>query len=268
MTPMLVLLFGVDPLSAVSSDIVASLVMKPIGGAVHLRRGTVHTGLVRWLVLGSVPSAFAGVLLLQALGGDAVSERLKIVLGAALLVAASSIVVKALLESRRRAAAAPSEPIEGVQVRPLATLLIGIVGGVVVGMTSVGSGSVMIVLLLLTYPSLTAGSLVGTDLVQAVPLVGSAAVGHLLFGEFELALATSVLLGSIPGVYAGARLSARSSNPLVRPALVVVLLASGLKLVDVDMAYVVGALGGFVLFGAAMSVRSLVVARRRLRVTG
>ena len=77
MTPMLVLLFGVDPLAAVSTDVVASLVMKPIGGSVHARRGTVHMGIVRWLALGSVPAAFAGVLLLRALGsGEELSERL------------------------------------------------------------------------------------------------------------------------------------------------------------------------------------------------
>src|SRR3954451_20369090 len=84
MTPMLVLLFGVDPLAAVSSDLVASMVMKPVGGGVHLRRGTVHRGIVTWLVIGSVPAAFCGVLILQALGPDA-GPTIETLLGVALL---------------------------------------------------------------------------------------------------------------------------------------------------------------------------------------
>jgi Sulfite exporter TauE/SafE len=113
-------------------------------------------------------------------------------------------------------------------------VLIGVVGGLVVGMTSVGSGSLMIVLLLLLYPMLRSSELVGTDLVQAVPLVASAAVGHLLFGDFKLDLTLSLLVGSIPGVYLGARLSSRANDVVIRPALALVLVASGLKLLGVD----------------------------------
>jgi len=99
-------------------------------------------------------------------------------------------------------------------------------------MTSVGSGSLMIVLLMLLYPVLTSSELVGTDLVQAVPLVGSAAVGHLLFGDFKLDLTASLLVGCLPGVYLGARVSSRARDAVVRPALAVILLVSGLKLLD------------------------------------
>jgi uncharacterized membrane protein YfcA len=109
-----------------------------------------------------------------------------------------------------------------------------VVGGLVVGMTSVGSGSLMIVMLLVLYPMLRSSELVGTDLVQAIPLVGSAAVGHLLFGDFRLDLTASLLVGSIPGVYLGARLSSRASDAVIRPALALVLVASGLKLLGVD----------------------------------
>jgi uncharacterized protein len=102
MTPILVLLFNVQPLAAVSSDLVASFVMKPIGAGVHLRRGTVSGNLVKWLVVGSVPAAFTGVLVLKALGdGAEVQQRIKTALGAALLLAAGSIVAKALLQARR-----------------------------------------------------------------------------------------------------------------------------------------------------------------------
>jgi len=112
-------------------------------------------------------------------------------------------------------------------------VLIGVVGGLVVGMTSVGSGSLVIVLLLLLYPMLRSSELVGTDLVQAIPLVAAAAAGHLLFGDFELDLTASLLAGSIPGVYLGARLSSRANDAVIRPTLAVVLVASGLKLLGV-----------------------------------
>jgi uncharacterized protein len=120
------------------------------------------------------------------------------------------------------------------QLRPLPTVLIGVVGGLVVGMTSVGSGSLMIVMLLLLYPMLRSSELVGTDLVQAVPLVAAAAAGHLLFGDFRLDLTASLLVGSVPGVYLGAKLSSRANDAVIRPALALVLVASGLKLLGVD----------------------------------
>lgn len=233
MTPILILVFKVDPLTAVSSDLVASFVMKPVGAGVHLRRGTVDLRLVKWLVMGSVPSAFVGVLLLRAFGdGSRLQDTLKVFLGAALLLAASTILVKAVL-GRRRGMAAEQGSAPDIVVRPLATLAVGVVGGLVVGMTSVGSGSLMIVALLLLYPSLRASQLVGTDLVQAIPLVGAASLGHLLFGDFELGLTTSLLIGALPGVYLGARLSSRAPDHLIKPVLVVVLAASALKLLGV-----------------------------------
>lgn len=235
MTPALVLLFGIQPLAAVSSDLLASFVMKPVGGAVHWRRGTVNRPLVTWLAIGSVPSAFIGVVLLRAVGtGSAVQSTVKTSLGIALVVAATMLVVKAVLDVRRRVrtnGGAVEEP--APVVRPLPTLLVGVLGGLVVGLTSVGSGSLIIVLLLMLYPTLKASDLVGTDLVQAVPLVGSAALAHLLFGDFRLGLTASILVGSLPGVYVGARLSSTAPSWLVRRAIAIVLLASGLKSLDV-----------------------------------
>jgi uncharacterized membrane protein YfcA len=237
MTPLLVLLFKVQPLAAISSDLVAAVIMKPVGGGVHLRRGTVNFGLVRWLMVGSVPAAFAGVLVLQQLGdGEVVQTRIRQALGVALLLAASSIVAKALVQTWRvaggstggaRAAARP------FRVRPLPTVLVGVAGGLLVGMTSVGSGSLMLVLLLALYPMLRSSELVGTDLVQAIPLVAAAAAGHLLFGDVRLELTASLLVGSLPGVYLGARLSSRANDAVIRPALALVLVASGLKLLGV-----------------------------------
>jgi uncharacterized protein len=225
MTPILVLLFHIEPLAAVSSDIVAAMVMKPVGGAVHWRRGTVNRGLVTWLMLGSIPSAFIGVLLLRRLdAGVALQAHIKVALGVALLVVAAGLVGRPLLIARRSA----PRPFE---LKRIPTMLIGILGGLVVGLTSVGSGSLVIVMLLLLYPRLSLSELVGTDLVQAVPLVASAAIGHLLFGDFKLGLTVSILIGSLPGVFIGARFSSRAPDYVIRPSLAVVLILSGMKLV-------------------------------------
>jgi uncharacterized membrane protein YfcA len=241
MTPMLVLFFNVLPLTAVSSDLVASAVMKPVGSIVHLRRGTVHLGLVKWLCIGSIPGAFSGVLIARSLGrGQQVQDVIRTSLGVALLLAALGLTIRAyvrLVERARqrdgRAAPLPQGR-PSVDVRPLPTIVLGAVGGLVVGLTSVGSGSLIIIALMALYPSLKASELVGTDLVQAVPLVASAALGHILFGDFRLELTTSLLVGCIPGVWVGAHLSARAPGGVVRRALAFVLLASALKLLNVS----------------------------------
>ncbi|HEX3567361.1 MAG TPA: sulfite exporter TauE/SafE family protein [Acidimicrobiales bacterium] len=231
MTPALVLLFRIDPKVAVASDLVNSLVMKPIGGAVHMRRGTVQWSLVRWTVLGSVPAAFLGAFLLNQFGAGQ-QGHIKLILGWALLVASLAIVAKAVLSARARQRLEPGEELneEPHSQKPVATVLVGVVGGVMVGMTSVGSGSLMIVLLMLLYPRLSSKSLVGTDLVQAIPLVASAALGQLVFGHIDFGLAGALIVGSLPGVYLGARFSARAPDGIVRPVLVAVLLASALAL--------------------------------------
>lgn len=231
MTPVLVLGFGIEPLTAVSSDLVAAVAMKPIGGGIHLRRGTVHTGLVKWLALGSVPGALLGSYVISHLSGD-VGNTIEIVLGVVLLIAAAAMVVRMYLSSRR-GAGVDGDDARRVPVRRAATLAVGLVGGTVVGMTSVGSGSLMIVALMLLYPTLSSRELVGTDLVQAVPLVLAAALGHVLWGEFELGLTTSLLVGSIPGVIIGAQISSRAPDHFIRPVLVLVLALTGLKLLGV-----------------------------------
>lgn len=234
MTPALVLLFKVDPRVAVASDLVNSLVMKPIGGGVHMRRGIIHWPLVRCLVVGSVPAAFLGAFLLNQLGDSkAVAGQVKNLLGWALLVASTAIVAKATLQARarRRAEARGEVPNERPhEIKTVPTILVGVAGGIIVGMTSVGSGSLMIVLLMLLYPRLSSRALVGTDLVQAVPLVLSATIGQIIFGHVDFGLAGALIVGSVPGAYIGARLSSRAPDHVVRPILVAVLLASALAL--------------------------------------
>jgi hypothetical protein len=240
MTPMLVLFFGVSPLAAVSSDLVASAVMKPVGSFVHLRNGTVRMDLVKWLCLGSVPAAFCGVLIARALGhGQNVEDLIQYALGVALVIAATGLFLRSYLRLAERAGQRdghrekdPHGP-PNIIMRPIPTLVVGIVGGVVVGMTSVGSGSLIIIALMWLYPKLRASELVGTDLVQAVPLVASAAIGHLIFGDFQLSVTGALLIGSIPGAFIGAQLSSRLPGALIRRALGFVLLASALKLFGV-----------------------------------
>jgi uncharacterized protein len=273
MTPVLVLFFGVPPLAAVSSDLVVSAVMKPVGGVVHLRRGTVNLKLVGLLCLGSVPAAFCGVLVSRALGqGDGVQQWTKTALGIALLLAATGLIVRAYqsmvargqraaVRAARRAGRDVPDVVEAgnrapFRLRPVPTVLVGLVGGLVVGMTSVGSGSLIIIALLALYPTLSAASLVGTDLVQAVPLVASAALGHLLFGDFRLDLTASLLIGCLPGVYLGARLSSRAPGGLVRRALALVLLASGLKLLEIGDAVMITVLGVVVVIGPLLWMRA------------
>ena len=259
MTPMLVVFFHVEPLTAVSSDLVASLFMKPVGAAVHMRRGTVNFQLVKWLCIGSVPAAFAGVFVLRALGqGRDLQTLVGRALGVALLIAAAGLTAKTYLALRERAArrasggpaTAPTAGLPRISVKPLPTILIGAVGGLVVGMTSVGSGSLIIVALLAVYPTLRASQLVGTDLVQAVPLVAAAALGHLLFGDFQLSVTASLLVGAIPGVYLGARVSSAAPGGVVRRALVVVLVASGLKLLETPTGTTAWALTALVVGGS------------------
>jgi uncharacterized membrane protein YfcA len=259
MTPILVLLFKIEPLAAVSSDIVASMIMKPIGGGVHFKRGSVNKPLVKWLVMGSIPSAFLGVVLLKLLGtGPGLQGVIKTALGVALLVVAFGLVIRPILTKSRK----PGDSMLPIQVKKAPTLLIGIVGGLIVGLTSVGSGSLMIILLLMLYPSFKLSELVGTDLVQAVPLVASAALGHVLFGDFQLSLTTSILIGAIPGVFIGAQLSSRAPDHIIRPALIIVLLASSSKLLGASN---IVALLAVVAAGVAMLVLSATLsARRRL----
>jgi uncharacterized membrane protein YfcA len=204
--------------------------MKPIGGGIHFRKGTVHLGLVRWLALGSVPSAFLGAFIISRVH---VEDTIKTLLGTVLLVAAGAMVAKAML-SARRGGGLEGAAATAVHVNRAATLIVGIVGGLVVGMTSVGSGSLMIVVLMMIYPRLAMRELVGTDLVQAVPLVLSAAIGHAIFGDLQLGITGSLLIGSIPGVIIGANLSARARDAYIRPVLISVLSLSALKLLNVS----------------------------------
>lgn len=256
MTPMLVFFFNVPPLTAVSSDLVASAVMKPVGGMVHLRRGTVNLKLVGWLCVGSVPAAFCGVLVLRAFGdSEGAQNGIKYALGVAILFSAFMLLVRAYLRllERARTRDGRGEPLPQTRperaVRPVPTVLLGIVGGLIVGMTSVGSGSLIIIGLMMLYPGLKASQLVGTDLVQAVPLVLSAAITHVMVTGVDFEILIPLILGGTPGTYIGARIANRVPQGIVRRGIVVVLTLTGLTLLGVEPVAVGLIAAGMVILG-------------------
>jgi uncharacterized protein len=251
MTPMLILLFGVTPSAAISSDLVAAVVMRPIGAGVHFRRGTVNLRLVGWMVLGSVPMAFLGAYLLHVMGNSkAAQENIEVALGTALLIGATAMVVRYVLD--RRTGTSRTALVHDIVPRPLPTVAIGAIGGIIVGMTSVGSGSLLIVMLLFLYPMIGAKQLVGTDLAQAVPLTLAAALGALAFGHVEFGVTASLILGSVPAVFVGSLVSSSAPDRYIRPMITFVVAASGLKYVGVGTTALGWLLCGMLFAGAAV----------------
>jgi uncharacterized membrane protein YfcA len=242
LTPALILFLHVQAKTAVASDLVATLFMRPTAASVHLRRKTVHWQIVAWLVIGSAPAAFvSGWVAHSAITTSQNKTLLEPLVGLALLLSGAAAVARRVARSKADASATaaghiPSEKrilgsAEMTSSRKVACLLIGVIGGAVVGFTSVGSGTLMLVALGFTFPLLAPSDLVGTDLVQAVPLVAAAALGHLMGGDFKLALTTSIIVGGIPGAFVGALIS--RSIPQVPLGLIVagVIFGSGLALV-------------------------------------
>jgi hypothetical protein len=264
MTPMLILFFNVKPSTAISSDLVAAVLMRPVGAAVHMTKKTVNYGLVGYMVIGSVPAALLGAWSLHLLGNSKGAENhVQIILGAALLVGAAAMTLRVFLD--KRSGQSRLGIIKDVAVRPLPTVAIGVIGGFIVGMTSVGSGSLMIVLLLFLYPVLGANQLVGTDLTQAVPLTLAAALGALAFGHVEFSVTTSIVIGSVPAVLVGALISSRAPDRFIRPVITFVIFASGLKYVGLGTTALGWTLGAVLLAGALYWV--VYVRPRRAGVT-
>jgi uncharacterized membrane protein YfcA len=156
-------------------------------------------------------------------------HNIEVVLGAALLVGAAAMVLRYVLD--RRNGYERGATVHELSLRQLPTIAIGIIGGLIVGMTSVGSGSLMIVLLLFVYPAIGAKQLVGTDLTQAVPLTLAAASGALIFGHVAFSVTGSLILGSVPAVLVGSWLSSTVPDRYIRPAIAFAIFASGLKYV-------------------------------------
>jgi len=264
LTPMLVLFFGVSPAAAVSADVVATAIMKPVGAMVHIRARTVHWGLVGWLSAGSIPGVLIGTFIFaQVLATDEASETIRTWIGWVLLAAVLAMVAKVWVGRRAstlRTEVAPRGT--SMPTRPIPTALLGFGVGVLVGMTSVGSGSLVVTVMLLLYPLLRPSILVGTDLTQAVPMLAVGAIAHAGLGDFSLAIVASLLLGQIPGVWLGARMSSRYDGTALRYLLMVVLAATAVKLLGAPtlIAGMIGAVGLLVV--GAIYVRERINAKK------
>ena len=252
-TPMLVLLFGVSPAAAVSSDVVAAAIMKPVGSWVHIRNHTVHWGLVGWLSAGSIPGVLVGSWIFSAvLTTSGADETIRAWIGGVLVLALIAMLAKGYLTRRARLRGADQRS-TGIdtEVKIVRTVILGLVVGLIVGMTSVGSGSLMVTILILLYPLLKPSVLVGTDLTQAVPMLVAGAIAHAGLGEISIAVVVSLLIGQIPGVILGARLSTRYDGHLLRWLLMVILAATALKLLGAPslISGVIAIVGVFIVGG-------------------
>jgi uncharacterized protein len=228
MTPLLILIFGTQPTTAIGTDIFYSAITKMFGSWRHLKLGTVNMELVKWLAFGSVPAAVSGVALVSLLEQHVSEDRLNslvyAVLGATLLMVgiitlARALVLRGLIEERER--------FEVEKRHKVAAIVIGATTGFVIGITSAGSGTVIAILLIAVY-RLAPKKVVGTDIVHAAILLSAASVAHFVGGNIDFGLAANILVGSIPGVIIGASLSDKAPQGFIRTALGVVLVLSGL----------------------------------------
>ena len=237
MTPALIFL-GIPPTAAVANDLVAAAVNKSVGATVHWKAGSPNLRLACWLIAGSVPTAFAGAFIIRAVGVEAEQESfVKFAIGCALMFTAATYTVRMYIQLRHFTDGNISPRGEMV-IRPLPTIAVGAVGGLLVGLTSVGSGSLIMVAMLLLYPKLSAVKLVGTDLVQAVPLVMSAAISHVLVSGVDWGVLVPLVIGGMPGTFVGARLANKISQSVIRRGIVIVLSLTGLAMLGVRPEYV------------------------------
>jgi uncharacterized membrane protein YfcA len=231
MTPILVLLFGFAPTTAVGTDLWFAAITKMVGGTMHNHHGTVDWQVLRRLCLGSVPASIATLSWMSLTGTDRVGHGIIIhALGAVLLITAIAMLVRKKIQSfavhlRTTTAAA------FITAQPPLTVLAGVILGVVVPLTSVGAGALGTVMLLYLYPlRMTATRLAGTDIVHAIPLALISGTGHLLMGNVDMSLLTNLLLGSIPGILVGTLIASKSPEMFLRAAIAVILVGVSIKL--------------------------------------
>jgi uncharacterized protein len=231
MTPMLILLFGIQPVTAIGTDIFYAAVTKTVGGYKHLKLGTVHKGLAFWLAVGSVPSAIAGVWvieLLQSRYGDDLDTLVLGMLGGTLVVVGVATLLRSLFFSnviQERSA------MHLYRRHIIAAVITGMTTGFVIGLTSAGSGTLIAIALIAIF-RLTPQRVVGTDIFHAAVLLWAAGIAHWVGGNIDFALALTILMGSIPGVILGTDLSVKAPQKFLRYALATVLIASGVTLIS------------------------------------
>lgn len=234
MTPALIFLGVGDAATVVTADLTAAAIYKSGGAIVHAREGSPNFTLAKWLIVGSVPMALLGPWLVhRAAGGDpeTLDTILKECIGWALLLAAATYAIRLYINLRRVRSGAPDADPDP-HIRPIPTLLVGALGGLLVGITSVGSGSVIMIALLMLYPGLAAVKLVGTDLVQAVPLVFAAALSNIALNGLDWSILIPLVLGSTPGSILGSKIAPRVPQSVIRRGIVIVLTMSSVALLD------------------------------------
>lgn len=232
MTPALIFLGVGETATVITADLTAAAIYKSGGAIVHQREGSPNLQLAKWLMLGSIPMALLGPSIVRWFTDpDELDDALKMYLGFALLFAATTYAIRIYLNLRARRRGVRNQSDE-VKVRPIPTLLVGALGGLLVGITSVGSGSVIMIALLMLYPTLSAVKLVGTDLVQAVPLVFAAAIANIYHEGLDWGLLIPLLIGSVPGTILGSKIAPRINQSYIRRGIVIVLTMSGVALLD------------------------------------
>ncbi|WP_211234040.1 sulfite exporter TauE/SafE family protein [Chitinilyticum litopenaei] len=236
MTPLL-LWMGVTPGTAVGTDLLYAAITKASGIVAHQRNRNIDWGITGWLALGSVPAAAITVWALHGIHADTqtVNMVIKLALGLALLLTAVALVCKkALLAFAQRHAA------DWLNLPPgklkVVTVLVGVVLGVIVTLSSIGAGALGTLALFLLYPLLQTNRLVGTEIAHAVPLTLVAGLGHAGLGNIDWVLLATLLIGSIPGIYLGSQLTGRIPDHWLRPALATMLVIVGVSLVKPALA--------------------------------
>ncbi|MEF8754971.1 MAG: sulfite exporter TauE/SafE family protein [Accumulibacter sp.] len=230
MTPLLVLLFGVHPATAVGTDLLYAAVTKAGGTVVHARKGHVDWQVTRLLAIGSIPAAALTIWALSYLPRQsaATSQLISVALGVALLLTAAAIIFRQQLQ---RQALAHADDAAHTQFRAPVTIACGVLLGVLVTVSSVGAGALGAAILFYLYPRLPAIRIVGSDVAHAVPLTLLAGLGHWLIGSVDWSLLGSLLLGSLPGIWLGSHASARVPDRILRPILAGMLVLIGGKLI-------------------------------------
>jgi uncharacterized protein len=229
MTPMLVLVFGFKPTVAIGTDILHGAIFKSFGGLRHRQLGHVHARLTGWMLLGSAPGSLAGVGLatwLKHRYGDGFEDVAQEILGVALVVGGLAFLVKAYLHSH-----GDDRPFLLQRRDRVIAVLLGLSGGFVVGLTSVGSGTFFGLVMLIAYP-LTAAKIVGTDIFHAALLLWVAGAGHLVAGNVDLGATGWLLIGSVPGVLLGSQMTVKLPDRALRVALALTLALAGIKLLE------------------------------------
>ena len=255
MTPLLILIFGVQPVTAIGTDIFYAAVTKSVGGFQHLRAGTVHKGLAFWMAAGSVPAAIGGVAVIEYLkntvGEDELDGIVFGILGATLLVvgvatALRTIFIPDVIKERHA--------LHLYRRHIIAAVATGVTTGFVIGLTSAGSGTLIAIILIAVF-RLTPQRVVGTDIFHAAVLLWAAGIAHWVTGNVDFGLAGNILVGSVPGVLIGGRLAFKSGKNLLRGLLSIVLIASGITLITKGDGAVVMVTAAFVtlMFGVVFT---------------